>query len=408
MATLRQIPPTAGYPITLSDVAAMRIPGSLAADVQELTGAAYTRVTCSGTVALYVTLQAIRALTQKRTLIIPAFICPLVGLAAVRAGFKIAVCDIAADGQIDYDMAQLKTLCANTPDAAAIIVMHLGGMPADLDAIRAITEPHGILLIEDCAQALGAEYKGQKVGTIGDFAFFSFARGKGMTLYEGGVLVSRHAEHAALLDTTYSQHVPKNRWAEFGALAGLLGYAIFYRPWLFWFIFDSTYILWNRLGDEVRAAAEYNELTFPLYRMSSFRQRLGHGFFQRVRPQIARQWESAQRYFALLKNARDFRVIHELPNTRATYPYVALVFPDRSKRDAALKAIRAEGLGAFIIYIRALADYDYMKPHLPAIDAPNANHFAECSLTLSTSVFLGERDRLRIVELLGITESTHA
>ena len=402
MVALRHIPPTAGYPIGISDLMAWRASGSLSEDMRELLGVPYARITCSGTVAFYVTLQAIRGLTTKRTLIIPAFICPLVGLAIVRAGFKIIVCDIAANGQIDYDMNQLKHVCESTPDAAAIVIAHLGGMPADLDAIRAITQPHGLMLIEDCAQALGAEYKGKKVGTIGDFAFFSFARGKGMTLYEGGVLVSKHGEFAVLLDSAYEQHVPKNRFAELGALSGLLGYALFYRPSLFWFIFDSTYIFWNRLGDEVRAAAEYNRLEFPIYQISAFRQRLGHAFFRRLRPQVVRQWESAQRYFNLFRHAVDFRCIEELPDTRATYPYVVLVFPDRTSRDMALKAIRAEGLGAFIIYIRALEDYDYMKPYLPEVKAPNARRFAEYSLTLSTNLYLREKDRARIAKLLGV------
>ncbi len=406
MARLRQIPPTGGYPIFGRDLLRLFTPGNLAADFREFLAVPYARVTCSGTAAFYLTLEAIKTLTAKHTIVIPSFICPLVGLAVARAGLTLAVSDMQMDGALDYDYDALEQFCRSNADIAAIVVAHLGGMAADLARIKTITEAHGILLIEDCAQALGAEYNGKKTGTFGDFAFFSFARGKGLTLYEGGVLTTRHAQHAALLDATYERLVPRNWAMEISTLAGLFGYGVFYRPWLFWFIFDLTYLLWNRLGDEVRAAAEHNELHFPLYRMSALRQRLGHCFFHRVRPQISRQWDAAQTYFAALKNCSKFRVITELPNSRATYPYVTLVLKNRTERDKMLHRLRAQGLGAFIIYIRPLRGYDYMKPHLPPGDFPAAQHLADCTLTLTTSLYLTDADREKIIRLL--TEYDHA
>lgn len=400
MASWRQIPPTAGHPISIRDVLSIGKRGSLAQDMRDFIGVPYARVTCSGTVALYLSLLVLKDMTPKRTIVIPAFICPLVGLAAARAGFKIAVCDMQQGGQLDYDFAQLDALCSANNDIAVLLVAHLGGMPANLAVIKALADAHALYIIEDCAQALGAEYNNAKVGTIGDFGFFSFARGKGMTLYEGGVLVTRHAKFAAQLDAMYQKHVPRNFLAEAGALGGLMGYALFYRPRLFWFIFDITYLLWNFLGDEVRGAAEYNTLTFPVYKMSSLRQKLGHVFFKHVDQHIARQQILASEYFKALESNSAFRLIRALPNSKATYPYITLVFPSREKRDTIMVRLRAEGLGAFLIYIRALQDYDYMKPYLGSSDYPKARHIADCSLTLSTNFFVCQSDMVRMVRLL--------
>lgn len=83
---------------------------------------------------------------------------------------------------------------AITTKTRAIVVVHLYGRPADLDALKAIAEAHNLLLIEDCAQAHGAEYKGQKVGSIGHFGAFSFYPTKNLGAYgDGGAVITRDA-----------------------------------------------------------------------------------------------------------------------------------------------------------------------------------------------------------------------
>jgi len=84
----------------------------------------------------------------------------------------------------------------------AILVVHLYGQPADMKAFREIAEDHKLYLIEDCAQAHGAEYEGQKVGTFGDIAAFSFYPTKNIATGEGGMVITNDdklAERARLI-----------------------------------------------------------------------------------------------------------------------------------------------------------------------------------------------------------------
>lgn len=75
----------------------------------------------------------------------------------------------------------------------AIIPVHLHGYPCDMDAIMAFATQHKLLVIEDCAQAIGTVYKGQKVGSIGDAGCFSFFPTKNLGCYgDGGMVVTRH------------------------------------------------------------------------------------------------------------------------------------------------------------------------------------------------------------------------
>jgi dTDP-4-amino-4,6-dideoxygalactose transaminase len=84
-----------------------------------------------------------------------------------------------------------------TPRTKAILPVHLYGQPADMDPIMEIARRHGLVVIEDAAQAHGAKYKGRPVGSIGDMACFSFYPGKNLGAYgEGGAVTTSNPEYA--------------------------------------------------------------------------------------------------------------------------------------------------------------------------------------------------------------------
>jgi dTDP-4-amino-4,6-dideoxygalactose transaminase len=83
---------------------------------------------------------------------------------------------------------------AITPRTRAIVIVHFGGYPADLDRICAIAEKHKLPLIEDCAHAQGTQWRGKGVGSYGEFGTFSFQQSKGLTCGEGGIILARTPE----------------------------------------------------------------------------------------------------------------------------------------------------------------------------------------------------------------------
>jgi dTDP-4-amino-4,6-dideoxygalactose transaminase len=95
-----------------------------------------------------------------------------------------------------FTMDPAKLEAALTPKTKAIIPVHLYGQSADMDPIVAIAKKRGIVLIEDACQAHGAEYKGRRVGSLGDMACFSFYPGKNLGAYgEGGIVVTDNPEY---------------------------------------------------------------------------------------------------------------------------------------------------------------------------------------------------------------------
>lgn len=97
---------------------------------------------------------------------------------------------IFADVDSSYNMDPRDVEAKITPRTKAILLVHLFGNPCDMDAMMAISQAHGIPIIEDCSQAHMTEYKGRLLGSFGDFACFSLQQSKHMTTGDGGVTIT--------------------------------------------------------------------------------------------------------------------------------------------------------------------------------------------------------------------------
>lgn len=108
--------------------------------------------------------------------------------AVTRAGYRVVFADVDADTFCLDPLDVQRRISART---AAILAVHLYGHPCDMDGLRRIANDHGLKIVEDCAQAHGAEYRGKRVGTLGDIGTFSFYPGKNLGAYgDGGAIVT--------------------------------------------------------------------------------------------------------------------------------------------------------------------------------------------------------------------------
>jgi dTDP-4-amino-4,6-dideoxygalactose transaminase len=107
---------------------------------------------------------------------------------------------------IDLD----KVEAAITPRTKAIIPVYLSGLPVDMDRLYAIAKKHNLRIVEDAAQALGSEWKGQRIGALGDLVSFSFQANKNVTSSEGGCLVLNNADEARLAEKYRLQGVTRS------------------------------------------------------------------------------------------------------------------------------------------------------------------------------------------------------
>jgi len=403
LSLTREIPPTAGWPIKIRSLIPplfKRCPkGLLEEDFKKYLNVRCAVLTYSGTAAFYLILESIKKLSDKKTVIIPAFVCPLIPLAIKRAGLKIKPCDINQDN-FDFDINKLKEICSEDKDTLAILAVHLGGIPLELETIKKIAKENNIFIIEDCAQSLGAEYQNKKTGSMGEFAFFSLCRGKGLTIYEGGLAVINLAEHAPLLETTAKEIIHQDNLSECLKIVELFAYSIFYRPELFWFAFRLPQIFWQIHNNPIKAMGEYFELYFPMHKVSTFRQYIGHLNFPCLNKEINKQREIIDFYLKGLKDFPGIRPITEPQQTKASYPYLTLIFDTKERRDSALNVFKNSGLGVSQVYLHAITDYVYLKDIVPDTDCTHAQTIAGKTITLSTSTFLNNVDLNNIIKKL--------
>jgi dTDP-4-amino-4,6-dideoxygalactose transaminase len=152
--------------------------------------AKYCIATSSGTNALWVALKA-GGVTAGDEVIIPAYTFTATASAVLMANAIPVFVDIDPD---TFNINPTLIEKAITEQTKAIMPVHIGGNPADIDRIKDIAKKHNISVIEDAAQAHGAEWDGVKVGALATGGIFSFQSSKNMSAGEGGAILSNNDE----------------------------------------------------------------------------------------------------------------------------------------------------------------------------------------------------------------------
>lgn len=171
----------------------------------------------NGTVTLRNALMAL-GIEEGEEVIVPPYTFLATATAAVEANLVPIFADIDPD---TYCLSPRGVEAAITPRTRAIIPVHLGGHPAQMDEIMAIAAKHKLHVVEDCAHAHGSEFRGRRVGSLGDVGSFSFQSSKNLCCGEGGAIVTNDAK---LADRCWSVHncgrTRNGAWYEHAVIGG--------------------------------------------------------------------------------------------------------------------------------------------------------------------------------------------
>jgi dTDP-4-amino-4,6-dideoxygalactose transaminase len=183
-------------------------------------GTAHAVALSNGTLALDVALKALNIGPGDEVVVTPRTF-----IASISCVVNAGAVPVFADVEADSGNISARTIAAVlTPRTRAVICVHLAGWPCDMDPIMALAAQHELKVIEDCAQAHGARYKGRPVGSIGHAGAWSFCQDKIMTTGgEGGMVTTNDEElwramwsfkdHGKSYEAVYErQHPPGFRW----------------------------------------------------------------------------------------------------------------------------------------------------------------------------------------------------
>lgn len=179
----------------------------------EYTGAHHAIAVNSCTAALHLVLQAWGIKEGDEVITTPLTFCATIeAIEYVRATPVLADID-PNTGNIDPNRVEH----AITPRTRALIPVHYGGLPCDMDELMTLAHQHPLQVLEDAAHAIGAEYRGQKIGTIGHATAFSFYANKNLTTGEGGMITTNNPDLADQCRTLSLHGISRDAWKRYTA-----------------------------------------------------------------------------------------------------------------------------------------------------------------------------------------------
>lgn len=324
-------------------------------------------------------LQAMRDINKdpnKVEIIVPAYTCYSVPAAVSKAGLKPRLCDVDP-ATLSMDPEALRKF--DFSRVLGIVSANLYGIPNDLETIESIAREHGVWMLDDSAQALGATQAGRPVGGFGDVGLYSFDKGKNITSLEGGALVASHAELAAALDRRHAQLPPASMTHTATTIVKLAAYATLLPP--------TMYGLVRKLPGLGLGRTPYDE-TYPLQKYSGTLAGFAATLLGKL-PQLTRgRRDQADAMIKELSTIAGVQLI-SMPNSQSAYARLPFLVSNVSKRAALLESLEAAGIGATASYPNALCDVPEVAAKLPESDRnmPGARRVAASIVTLPTHAY---------------------
>jgi dTDP-4-amino-4,6-dideoxygalactose transaminase len=382
---LRQLPPTAA-PLRLADWAAGLHPAPNAVPRFAAALAAELGVPCgflaaSGRTALYLLLSGLRSLPgrQDRTMVVlPAYTCPAVAKVVMDAGLTPRLVDI---DPVTYDFVETALAAAVDARTLAVICVHPFGLPQPVDRALALAHDEGALLIEDCAQALGARWEGQAVGTRGDFGLFSLGPGKPLSTGGGGFVCTRDPAYAAQLAEVWQRLAAPRGPAAAWALARLGLLSLAFRPAGWWL---ATRLGAQRVGDHEASWG------YALRGLTAAQAAVGLRLLPRLAALNRQRRERAAAWRAALAGTPGWTWPPDNPG--AIYLRLPVITADAAQAAALQQSLATAGISAGRMYRRTLAE---IFPSLAGGAYPGAEQVAAGLLTLPTNPYVTAQDVAR-------------
>ncbi len=313
-------------------------------------GARHAVAVCNGTVAVHLTLLSL-GIGPGDEVIVPT----LTFIASINPIHYCGATPVFVDSDpVTWQMDPQDVARKIGPRTKAIMVVHLYGHPADMDALRELADRAGVRLIEDCAEAIGTQIHGRHVGVFGDIAAFSLFGNKTITTGEGGMVVTDRDDLHNLVVRFKGQGLAANR------------------------------VYWHDL-------VGYN------YRMTNICAAIGCAQMTRIQQIIDRKIDLANRYRLLLKNINGV-LMHECHDGRYIHSYwMVTVLVRRGTRDRIMASMREKGIETRPVF--SPVHQMPMYQHYGAV-CPVADDLGERGINLPSWPLLSDEELARIVDAL--------
>jgi dTDP-4-amino-4,6-dideoxygalactose transaminase len=372
----------AGTPLSIGDLASGALrslrteaTAELKSRLCETAARERTWLVSTGRAAMTLAFQAMKRAARdpnRVEVIIPGYTCYSVPAAIERAGLVPRLCDVDP-ATLSPDLESLADL--DFGRVLAIVSANLYGLPNALVDLESLARRHGIFMLDDAAQALGARYQGRPVGGFGDVGLFSFDKGKNITTLQGGVLVSDSVSLRESLDAAGRELLEASSVRTLETLFKLPVYALLLRPGLYGAVRRLPLGLGLTPYETDYPIAPFSRALVGLANLQL--ERLGD--INGVRIGNAGRLNEA---LAAVPGLSAPRILAGAEPVYARYP----VFVEPERRAGFIAALERAGIGATASYPRALVDVPEVASRLTRDQrsTPGAQEVASRIVTLPT------------------------
>lgn len=342
----------------------------------------------SGRAGLYSILKTLERISGKKEVIIPAYTCPSVAAAIVRAGLKVVLCDISKS-DFSYDLERLSKLI--NKDTLAMVCVHLFGIPVETEQVFKMAREKGVYVIEDMAQSLKETNSGNSP-IKGGLAFYSLGRGKNITACGGGIITTDNDDLAKEIAITLQGCRKMSTADSLGAFLKLTFYFMFINP-LVYFIPERLTFL--KLGETIYSTDFDIGILVPL------QSALGNLMLRKVNKVNDERRRKALLLHERLRNLSGINFIENV-NGDALYLRFPFFIKNETKREEIYDRLRHRGLGVTKMYPEPLDRIKPLSPHLNRREKyPNAEAVSRQILTLPTHYGVTEDDINCMATIIG-------
>jgi perosamine synthetase len=392
--------PPAGFPISITDIVKMgssRFKPEKNSDIfidqiKKLTGTKYCFLFNLGRTALYHTLKALMRLSDssKTEVVIPAYTCFTVAAPIARLGLKIRLVDIDPL-TMDFDYRKLSGL--NFKNVLAIVPSNLFGIISDWNELWSIGREHNVFIVDDAAQAMGSQFCNRPAGSLGDAGIFSLDRGKPLSTYLGGIMVTNNediAENVKAISENLDSISPVD---ECLICTKIIIYAILLNPHLYWLPAKMPFI---NLGQT------FFDEHFHISGLSNFQKCAGAVMFPKLENVNIIRSRNAKAIGERLLADNRYHIPGYGQNNPTIYLRLPVLARNRAERDRAILTLAKNGIKASAMYPSTIRHIPGIEKYLAVLDNDfdGAQTVVDQLFTLPTHPYVKHRDIDRIVECL--------
>lgn len=390
---MKLLTPSAGTPVSFSDI----LRGCTSSFNQSITAfesviKAYTNkkycyFTNSGTTAFYIILKALKTVSKKTEVILPAYTAPSLILPIKKTGLKPVLCDISLK-TFNMDVQSLEK-CINK-NTLCIVPVHMFGLPMNMEDVMQIARQNSLIVVEDAASSLGTTIHSRPTGVFGDIGFYSFNRGKNLSTLSGGCIVTDWEEMASAIKTECALLAELGLVSKLKTTMKLIALALAVRPFF--------YTILNDLISKLKYTTLHTDFDSFVY--TKFQAGVGCALFEHASKILNKRYDHGVFLLDVLAHLKGIKLPELIPHAVPVFNQFPVLFEDETVKENCFEKINRTGIESTKLYPDPIHRV-YNLGYDPGKDPfPNATYFSRRLLLIPTHPMMNIEKLSLIVNII--------